>query len=256
MNAGADAAMEKAVQQDEIPWLERAREVVARIELNDEAAARSLVDELAHVREMELFREIGKLTRDLHEALNAFRLDGRLSELASREIPDAKERLNHVIVLTERAANRTLTAVETGLPQAEALGTEARRLRDQWQRFRARAMAADEFRGLARGVDEFLGRVDTDTEALRSQLSEILMAQDFQDLTGQVIRRVIDLVHDVEESLIGLLRVSGGRLTETGPAPRETETHGGAGPVVPGVEHGEVVNGQDDVDDLLSSLGF
>lgn len=242
--------------QQEIEWLEQARAVVERIELGDADDARRLVEELSHVRETELFREIGKLTRELHDALNTFHLDGRLNDLASHDIPDAKERLNHVINLTEQAAHRTLNAVEAGLPAAEALSGDARRLQAEWRRFRARDMSAEEFRGLARDMDAFLGRAGDDAEAVRAHLSEILMAQDFQDLTGQVIRRVINLVHDVEESLIGLLRVSGGRLTEGVTRPRAETANAGAGPVVPGVDHGEVVNGQDDVDDLLSSLGF
>lgn len=239
----------------ETDWMVRARALVEQIELGDEDQARRLVDELAQVRETELFQEIGKLTRELHEALNAFCVDGRLTALAQNEIPDAKERLGHVIHLTEEAAHRTLSAVESGMPAAAALGAEARRLSGEWQRFRGREMSAPEFRGLASAIDGFLERTEGDAETLRGRLSEILMAQDFQDLTGQVIRRVIRLVQDLEESLVGLLRVSGDRLGAP-PAPRAIETRNGSGPTVPGVDHGDVVGGQDEVDDLLSSLGF
>lgn len=241
-------------------WLERARELIAQVDMDDEAGLRKVVDDLARVRETEMFHEIGKLTRELHDALNAFRFDARLEEFASQEIPDATERLNHVIHLTEQSAHRTLASVETSLPCVESLGGRARELGMRWQRFRARDMSADEFRELARELDAFLPKVGDDTEAIRGQLSEILMAQDFQDLTGQVIRRVITLVQDLEQHLITMLRLSGNRLNEPADAsatePQMPSSSAVQGPVVPGVDGGDVVRGQDDVDDLLSSLGF
>jgi chemotaxis protein CheZ len=240
--------------------LAKARELVASIEADDEDAVSRLIDDLGKNRESDLFVELGKLTRELHDSLNSFRLDSRISELAEREIPDAKERLNYVVTLTEQAAHRTLNAVEGMLPISEALEQRAGGLGEEWQRFRSRDMSAEEFRSLSRQIEEFLSQVGDDARALHRSLSEVLMAQDFQDLTGQVIRRVIRLVQDVEENLVRLIRITGERFVQ---AERKDEkeqekesNRQGIGPAVPGVDAGGVVSGQDEVDDLLSSLGF
>ena len=241
--------------------LERSRQLAVHIEAGDDEAANRLIEEMGRMHESLLFAELGKLTRDLHEALNAFRLDFRLSEITKNEIPDAKERLNYVVAMTEQSAHRTLNAVEESLPMAESISSQARDLSKAWQRFRHREMSTQEFRVLAQDVEAFLERTGGDGESIRRNLSDVLMAQDFQDLTGQVIRRVIHLVQDVEENLVGLIRISGERLAVPEPKRKESKGGGdgkGSGPAVPNTSDGssEVISGQDGVDDLLSSLGF
>ena len=241
--------------------LERAKQLVAHIEAGDDEAANRLIEEMGRMHESVLFGELGKLTRDLHEALNAFRLDSRLSEITKNDIPDAKERLNYVVALTEQSAHRTLNAVEESLPMAESIARQARELSEAWQRFRHRELSAEDFRVLAQEVGEFLERTGGEGESIRRNLSDVLMAQDFQDLTGQVIRRVIHLVQDVEENLVGLIRISGERLAVPEPKRKESRDGGdgkGSGPSVPNTSDGggDVISGQDGVDDLLSSLGF
>ena len=236
--------------------LAQARRLVEEIESGHEEQADQVLDELTRMRESNLFRQLGKLTRELHETLNSFRLDSRLSTLAERDIPDAKERLNYVVTLTEQSAHRTLSAVEESLPAAEVLGRDAVELGGQWRRFRQRELSADEFRELARRLDGFFERTGLDAERLRGNLSEVLMAQEFQDLSGQVIRRVIHLVQEVEESLVQLLRITGAQLLGASELLPEEESEAGYGPAVPGVDTNEVLSGQDEVDDLLSSLGF
>ncbi len=242
--------------------LEKARQLVRFIEAGDEAGANRLIEELGRMHESLLFEELGKLTRDLHEALNAFRLDSRLSEIAQTEIPDAKERLNYVVAMTEQSAHRTLNAVEESLPMVEGLCRHAEALGETWGRFRNRELSAEEFRVLSQELTAFLERSVADGESIRSNLSDVLMAQDFQDLTGQVIRKVIDLVQDVEKNLVGLVRISGERLStpeqikNKEQSSRDAATRG-TGPAVPGTSDvSEVITGQDGVDDLLSSLGF
>ncbi len=238
--------------------LEQARELVRRLEAGDSVAARLVLEDLARVRETELFQEIGKLTRELHDTLSSFRLDSRLTDIAAQEIPDAKERLNHVIEMTEDAANRTLGAVEESLPVSEGLKERALAINGEWQRFRAREMTVDEFRRLSRHLDAFLPQVEEDAQLLHRNISEIMMAQGFQDLTGQMIRRVITLVTDVEQSLVDLIRVAGGMEGQAGgPAGSgESADIAAEGPQLPSRDDGKTVSGQDEVDDLLSSLGF
>ncbi|MBI5041593.1 MAG: protein phosphatase CheZ [Gammaproteobacteria bacterium] len=241
--------------------LAQARQLVVELEAGNSDQASFLVDELARRRDSGLFQELGKLTRELHDALNGFQLDSKISTLAEHEIPDAKERLNYVITMTEQAAHRTLNAVEESLPIAEELQKRADDLHDKWTRFRRKDMDVSEFRALVPEIDSFLDLTSGHAAKLNSSLSDVLMAQDFQDITGQIIRRVINLVKDVEDNLVGLIRISGQRMappekTAVKSSSLSEELSRGIGPQVPGVDHADVVNGQDDVDDLLSSLGF
>jgi chemotaxis protein CheZ len=241
--------------------LAQARQLVRELEDGNSDAASQLLDDLARQRDSGLFREIGKLTRELHDALNGFQLDSKISSLAEHDIPDAKERLSYVITMTEQAAHRTLTAVEESLPIASELQNCARDLSEKWTRFRRKDMDVNEFRELVPEIDGFLELTCGHASKLNSSLSDVMMAQDFQDITGQIIRRVINLVKDVEDNLVGLIRISGQRMT---PAEKSATKSGslsdelsrGIGPQVPGLDHADVVHSQDDVDDLLSSLGF
>lgn len=231
-----------------------ARELVAQLEAGRQEQVGDLLGELTRLRETELFREMGQLTRQLHDALNGV-LDSRLASIAEEDIPQARERLNYVITMTEQAANRTLSAVEESLPLSDGLGRRAGELGDDWDRFRRREMEAEEFRELSRAVQAFFASVSTDTARIRENLSDVLMAQDFQDLTGQVIRRVTNLVQDVEERLVGLIRLStAGGTTSATPAPGPSLEP--EGPHVAPERREDVVQDQDEVDDLLSSLGF
>ncbi|MGB5145955.1 MAG: protein phosphatase CheZ [Porticoccaceae bacterium] len=233
------------------------RDLLREAEQGNHEQAEIYLDELSRVKQTELFREVGKLTRDLHDALNHFRMDTRLADFAVQEIPDAKERLNYVITMTEQSANKTLGAVESALPVSEQLRDRSFALIEDWRRFRRRDMSAQHFREFCRELDIFFVEVSDGAKTLNGFLSEVLMAQDFQDLTGQIIRRVITLVQDLELSLVDLIRLSGPVVkasSESGPKAGKVVAL--AGPIVPGVDHGDSVQGQDEVDSLLSSLGF
>ena len=242
--------------------LERAKEYVKQLELGDTAQADVVLSELTGVRESQLFNELGRLTRDFHEAINAFNSDDRVASLAVDEIPDAKERLTYVIKKTDEAAHITLNAVETALPICDSLDKTLLDLNEAWEKFLSKEMDAAEFRKLSVTMQEFLRSSNGDLTAVKSNLTEILMAQGFQDITGQIIKRVITLVSEVEKSLIELVRL-GSRLNlpntnlESEKASKDTVKGSTLdGPQVPGLESDTIVNGQDDVDDLLSSLGF
>ena len=244
-------------QENTAAKLDAARQLVERLEAGDAAGADRQVDELTRIRETELFREVGQLTRELHEALKAFKTDTRLAAVAE-EIPDAQDRLTHVIDMTEQSAHRTLTAVEQSLGVVDGLSARGAELRDTWHRFRRRELSAEEFRELSRDLEQFLDRLGEEGGQLQAHLTEALMAQDYQDLTGQIIRRVINLVQEVEAGLVSLISISGRRRGEEKAAPADKPVIGGTleGPQVPGRESASAVSGQDEVDDLLSSLGF
>jgi chemotaxis protein CheZ len=237
--------------------LQRARDLVRALERDDHAEVDRLVDELAEARDQLLFMELGRLTRQLHEAMTGFSLDSRLAELAERDIPDAKERLNYVITMTEQAANTTLNAIDAILPVTEKLSGEASELADQWSRFLQREMPFDEFKAMSQHLGDHFATTRDGLGLIEGRLNEVLMAQGFQDITGQIIKRVILLVQDVEQNMVELIRIAGKRAPAA--APGEEAKHDFVpGPVVPGVDdrQGDTVASQDDVDDLLSSLGF
>lgn len=243
-----------------------AQQLLEHVDAGDSEGAQTVIDDLTHLRETELFRELGTLTRDLHEAIKAFNYDERLADITSQEIPDARERLNYVITMTEQAAHRTLTVIEGSAPLAQELAEEGARLAERWQAFQRRELNVEDFRELSRELDGFLNRVQADSRQISDQLNEALMAQDYQDLTGQIIRKVIALVEEVESNLVQLVRISGQRFEEEGqqPSTRPAEDaeaasermRRGEGPTMPGKGGDDVVSGQDEVDDLLSSLGF
>lgn len=234
----------------------RARDLLATMERGDEGGAKEVIDDLTNIRESVLYQEMGKLTRELHDAISAFGMDEQISKLAEMEIPNARQRLRHVIDMTDKAANRTLAAVEESLPICDDIDTRSRNLSTEWQRFKRRDMDLAQFRQLAKQFDSFFELNSGDVTRLRDSLTNVLMAQDFQDLTSQIIKKVITLVEEVESNLVALIKLTGGQSdTESGMHVRETQDKL-AGPIVPGVNEKDTVSGQDEVDQLLSSLGF
>jgi chemotaxis protein CheZ len=234
--------------------IEQARALVQALEQDDNDQVTLILEEISKVQESMLFQEVCKLTRQLHDTLANFYMDERLANLTQNEIPDAKERLNYVITMTEQAANTTLNAVEYLLPLSEQLGEQSQELGAQWQRFRQREMPLEEFKALSQSLAEYFDTSQNQLKEIQDRLTEVLMAQGFQDLTGQIIRRVINLVQDVELSMVDMIRISGrqSKPAEEGVPPDKSQA---MGPAVPGVDLGTVQN-QDDVDSLLSSLGF
>jgi chemotaxis protein CheZ len=135
------------------------------------------------------------------------------------------------------------------------MGEDAARLLDDWSRFRRREMSVEEFRALLDTEVEFLERLQGSAREIHRRLSDVLLAQDYQDLTGQVIRRVMGLVSEVQDSLVNMIRITGGQRPSSRAA-NGTGTHAEGPQVGLAAPGASVVNGQDEVDDLLSSLGF
>lgn len=233
----------------------RSKDLLACLERGDESGAREILDELTRIRETELYKEMGKLTRELHDSIMAFGKDDALINLAKEDIPDARSRLRHVIKMTDDAANRTLTAVEESMPICESVTNSSGELHEKWRRFIQRDMNVQEFRELSLLIDQFLEGNTEQVKVLRGKLNEILMAQDFQDLTSQIIKRVIGLVENVETNLVNLVKLSGGNVKIEFEKTKDDHSIEATGPAVPGVDT-NVVSGQDEVDDILSSLGF
>jgi chemotaxis protein CheZ len=245
--------------------LEQARQLVVFLENGEQDKANQLILDTASKEQSEIFAEVGKLTRQLHEALKSFELDTRLYDLTTDAIPDAKKRLNYVIEMTENAANKTMDAVEASLPIAQQLADEISHIKPTWDRLMNREIELGEFKSLCHSIDKFMNNSHHKTDELQSLMTNVLMAQDYQDLTGQVIRRVIELVREVEESLIHLLTAFADQSESKAEKIEQQKTNepldeqtlaGPEGPIIDKESRNDVVSDQDEVDDLLSSLGF
>ncbi len=246
---------------------QRAVTLMDRIEQGDFPGATAAIQQMNEVRDRSIYREVGKLTRGLHEAIVNFEIDSQKAGIdgeSMSKMGNAKERLDYVINLTQKSADKTMDIVEQGVPMVEELREQALSLQSEWQRLKRREMDAGEFRDLYRRVDQFLGFTATGASELGGKLNEIMLAQDFQDLSGQVIKRVITLVQEVEYRLVELMRMAGQveeltgifRTHEPEPARAAQADITPEGPQIKAAERADVVQGQDDVDDLLSSLGF
>ena len=251
---------------------ERASKLMARLEERDYVSATNVIQDLNELRDNTLYLEVGKLTRGLHDAIVNFDISPKTAVSSNEgqdsdsQMANAKDRLDYVINLTQTSADKTMDMVEEGIPIASKLGENAKVLRADWARLIRREMDPDEFRALAQRIDDYLEQSINGNEQVGQKLNEILMAQDFQDLTGQVIKKVITLVQDVEGRLVELMRVAGqieeltGAVKTPEPKPVIEEIQGldsaAEGPQIHAETRDDVVSGQDDVDDLLSSLGF
>ena len=208
------------------------------------------LDSSAESTDESLFSQIGHLTRKLHDTLRELGYDKNLAKTVET-IPDTRERLAYIAAMTKQAAERALTATETAQPIQEKLEAGAVGLSAKWQRLFDNQLGLEEFKQLAAETRSYLKEVPIHTKATNAQLMEIMMAQDFQDLTGQVIKKVIDMAQQMEQDMLQL-------LIATTPAEKKTEMDPGLlnGPVINAEGRNDVVTSQTQVDDLLESLGF
>lgn len=198
----------------------------------------------------ELLSRVGHLTRTLHDSLRELGYDQAIQN-AAHEIPDVRDRLNYVVKMTDQAAQRVLNAIDLALPLQEKIATEGAVLSNDWQRLLDGPFDEVAYRQMASSTVRYLGDATSHSDATKQQLMEIMMAQDFQDLTGQVIRKVTDIAHSLESQLIQL-------LLEYAPTEIKREKNSGLlnGPQIDPENTVDVVSDQGQVDDLLDSLGF
>lgn len=190
------------------------------------------------------YERLGGVVRQLHDSLRALGYDMALQRIAN-EIPDARDRLAYVGSMTEAAANKVLNLVDSAAPACDEMAERSQHWSDRLAQQTGDAVPAPaSTRPLMNDLADYVAHVASFTETQRSVLTDIMMAQDFQDLSGQVIGKIIDIITRTEKQLLDLL------------------LHSGPGDVIPvaetleGPQIPEKAMKQDDVDDLLASLGF
>lgn len=197
----------------------------------------------------DLIHRVASVTRMLRESMRELGLDHAIQE-AAHAIPDARDRLHYVARMTEQAADRVLTLAEQMQPLQEDMNRDAKALEARWQQWFDQPLELPEARQLVDDTRSVLRDVDAKTQQSQAQLMEIIMAQDFQDLTGQVIKKMLSVVGAIETQLVQV-------LVDSVPQERREEAKTLLnGPEIKPEGKSDVVTSQDQVDDLLSSLGF
>lgn len=249
----------------------KAQELVSVLNDGNLSDAMEIIKELHEFRHQAFFSEVGHLTRGLHEAIKAFsnELGGSL-EMDGENAPedaDAADRLNYVIEVTEKNAHETMDRIDKALVLVDKLDGQSERFKDLLSLV---GQLEKEHEGL-NGVYDRTCKVKEESEetitTLRTELTDILVSQSYQDITGQLIRRVINLVTNVEQHLIGLMemaakveKLSGIETVTVEKSTSDEQNDKKHSPQAEGPQvnkdRADVVSGQDEVDDLLSSLGF
>src|SRR5246127_3093162 len=191
----------------------------------------------------EVFQQLGNITRVLHDTMQQLGVMPKLQP-ATEGLPDARSHLSYIATKTADAANKVLNTVD-------AAKLEHRQIADATRRM-AELIVADPVQGGATGaVMNFVNEVETSTKRIDDHLTDIMMAQDFHDLTGQVVAKVVTLANDLEDSFVKLLIqvVPEGVREQVDPSVLN-------GPVVNPEGRTDVVADQGEVHDLLASLGF
>lgn len=198
----------------------------------------------------EMLNRIGHVTRTLHDSLRGLGLD-KIMEQVANEIPDARDRLKYVAKMTEQAAERVLNATDAAMPLQDDILAQGNALEAQWKAILANASLKSEYNEIANKTLAYLaatGKNSTDTKAL---LMDIMMAQDFQDLTGQVIKKITTLAQELEQQLVQVLVDFSPNAVK-----KEADSQLLNGPQIDPENTADVVASQEQVDDLLDSLGF
>ena len=203
----------------------------------------------------QMYEQLGKMTRSLHDTLRALGHDKTIEKTAEA-IPDARERLAYVLIMTEQAASRVLNAVDAISPLQDSNQAEARDLQQAWERVADGRKDSKDYRDTVLRTRQFLQQVDANSETSKTQLMEIMMSQEFQDLTGQVIKKIVDLAQEMENQLLSLLSVS---ASASGHSAGNSEYKDSLmnGPAMASDKHQkQAVSSQAEVDSFLENLGF
>jgi chemotaxis protein CheZ len=236
------------------------------VTLPTQAPGAEAVNESGDFASDRILARIGQLTRTLRDSMRELGLDKHV-ERAAEAVPDARDRLKYIADMTEKAAERVLSAIDIAKPFQEQLQTGAAELDARWEEWYAAPIDREEVRALMNDTRTFLRGVPEATTGTNAQLMEIMLAQDFQDLTGQVIKKISDVVYLIEQQLLGVLVenialerrekfAANAAALAAEVSPTGSPEHLLNGPQINPEGKTDVVQDQSQVDDLLASLGF
>ena len=218
-------------------------DLAVALEAGDQSAFFAALDALVRAREGYVMDKVGNLTLQLQAALERFRLDSRIVDLAEKEVPDARESLARVLKMTDTAAHRTMDLIEEACPPAERIVQLAGRLGPLWKSARDSGGTL-EVEGLSELMDAFVEGARRDAEYVQHNLKQVLITQEYQDLSGQIIRSVMVLIAELEDALRVLAALTRS-VSDAGvsrvPEPAMVDT---------------TVSGQGEIDSLLSSFNL
>tara|TARA_R110002111_G_scaffold9790_1_gene32780 strand:- start:420 stop:1187 length:768 start_codon:yes stop_codon:yes gene_type:complete len=227
----------------------------------DQGIVSTAVQELLDIndaRNDNLYTQIGKITRGLHDAIGNLEFANGDETDAER---DVQARVAYVIDLTRDAANKTMDLAEESTPIAAELGSASTALRGDWEKLANRELSAKEFRELYRRIDDFLLYAEDKSNQLHSNLTDIVVTQGYQDLSGQVLQKIVNMLNATESDLVSLLEMAANMQTpdqnaEVEPQKLLTENHKDILAEGPLPDSAATLKSQAEVDDLLSNLGF
>lgn len=217
-------------------------------------AVRELL-EINDARNESVYQQLGKITRGLHNAITNMELNA-----TEAEDRDVRARVSYVIDLTQEAANKTMDLADEATPIAAELGIESTQLRADWKKLASREMDASDFRKLYKRIGDFLAFSEEKSNQLHSNLTDIVVAQGYQDLSGQILLKILTMLETTEVDLVNLLAMSGrmeafsGMTKDEVVAPDKAKRDLKAEGPLP--DDTSTLKSQDEVDDLLSNLGF
>lgn len=230
-----------------------ARDLVEALATGERGQADRIVNALARGLESSVCSRVATMTEGLRKALADLEGDVGVAGMTLHEIPDVRDRLHYIIAKTERAAHRTISSVEALLPMVERISGGAEKLIEDWSRIEWEGLDSTNLSALRDRVIEVVGQLRADSRALHDRLCEILVAQDYQDLIGQVIQRVVQLLQEVEAKLATMASLSGGGIAKQArpyrdeAEPERSDEEAEARP--------RVLTSQGEVDELLAALG-
>lgn len=261
--------------------IKAAQQYITKLQVGEDSQAENFLQELNQLNSnqlngqasnKDLYTKVGMLTRELHDSMSSFMNDTRIHMMTNEDMPDARQRLQHVVELTEQSAHATMTLIENSSPLLSKMQVKSVILQQKLHGYKD-SQQVNTSTIINKDIDDFLKLVAVTSETVKKDLNEIMLAQNYQDITGQVIQRVSTLVQEVEDNLLALLQTdheitgttksSGAHLEASTQVESTTEKYKeekGYGPAIPGTNHSadnsDIVNSQEEVDDLLSSLGF
>lgn len=259
----------ESISAEQLAVLKRqAEELVQSLDENNLVAAKNIIQTLGnydsksvsldHESLQGLLSCVHGITKELQVDDSA--LDENMAD--ESDSVNVSERLNYIVQITQQAANKTMDAIDLGLPMVAGLHDTSETLKAEWAKLKRRELKVGEFNQLSKRLDGFLSETCQQTEEIRDNYNSILVAQEFQDLTGQVVQKVMTVMQTVEDKVSELLQSAQLIEQSTGLQPviseeePQNDNSSGEGPQIKAEQRDDVVSGQEDVDDLLSSLGI